>query len=195
MITLVFDTETTGLPSKSLPADHPQQARIMQIAMLLLEDGKEVASFYTRLLPDSWGDVHPKALEAHGLSVDSCRQLGVPQALALLAFDQFVQIADRVVAHNLKFDSQLIDIESGLAGVGTVYDWTHSKFACTMEILTPLMQLKRKNGGIKWPNLTEALDWCVPGATIEKAHDALGDVRATAKVWTHIMMNNLAVNR
>ena len=192
MITLVFDTETTGFPSKTLPVDHPNQARIMQIAMLLLDGDKEVGCFYGHMFPSNWPTPHSAATAAHGITVENCERLGVSVAHALAVFDSFVNAADKVVAHNLKFDSQLIDIECGLLSSPIKYDWTAKSFGCTMEILTPLMGLKRANGAPKWPNLGEALDFCEKGAVIDNAHDALSDVRATAKVWRHLVNLGLA---
>lgn len=192
MITLVFDTETTGFPSKTLPADHPNQARIMQIAMLLLDGDTEVGCFYGHLYPSSWPTPHSAATAAHGITVENCTRLGVSAASAMAVFDNFVNAADKVIAHNLKFDSQMIDIECGLLSNPVKYDWTSKSFGCTMEILTPIMGLKRANGAAKWPNLAEALDFCEKGAVIENAHDALGDVRATAKVWRHLVNLGLA---
>lgn len=187
---MIFDTETTGLPSKTLPPDDPGQARIMQIAMLMVEDGKEVGSFYTRLMPDNWPATHPKAFEAHGLSHIDCSRSGINQSVALQVFEEFYEAADKVVAHNLAFDSQLIDIELALQNKSCIYDWKdESKVACTMMLFTPLVKAKRANGQIKWPTLQETLNFCCPGQVIEKAHDALGDVRATAKVWSWFQAN------
>jgi len=191
MLSLIFDTETTGLPSKTLPPDHPAQARVMQLAMVLMDDDKEVGCFYSRFMPDEWPTVHPKAYEAHGLTVGACAQCGIEQRIGLELYNQWVDIADNIVAHNYKFDTQLIDIE---AGVLVIERLNHKPTFCTMEILTPVMKLTRANGAPKWPNLAEALDYCYPGTKIEKAHDALGDVRATAKVWRHIVKNNVGFN-
>lgn len=194
MITLVFDTETTGLPSRTLPPDHSDQARIMQIAMLLVEDGKEIGSFYSRLIPDNWPAVHPKAFEAHGLSCVDCERLGINQSVALAIFEDFYGVADTVVAHNLMFDSQMVDIEVAMQNKSSIYNWKdQTKHACTMLMFTPIVKATRANGQAKWPNLAETLNYCYPGETISKAHDALGDVRATAKVWNWLQTTNAPV--
>ena len=44
----------------------------------------------------------------------------------------------------------------------------------------------------KWPKLREAHE-VLCGCVLEKAHDALGDVKATAKIWRHIVNNKLVV--
>jgi DNA polymerase III subunit epsilon len=188
MITLVFDTETTGLPNSKLTCDHPDQARIMQIAMLLLDDDKEVGCFYSRLLPDEWPPCHLKAYEAHGLTEGLCKDTGVQQALAINNLYAFIEACDVIVAHNIKFDQSLVDIEGGLLGLNQPIEKPRY---CTMELMTPIMGLTRANGAIKWPNLAEALSYCVPGQTIDKAHDALSDVRATAKVWRWLINKGL----
>ena len=191
MITCIFDTETTGLPNKNLPVDHPDQARIVQLAALLLSDDNEVGCFYSRFQPDAWPPIHPKAYEAHKLSVLDCADCGISAAVALQVFNSFVGVADVVVAHNYKFDVQLIDIELGRAMIQLP---PAKPSYCTMEALTPIMGLRRANGAPKWPNLAEALEFCAPGTVFDKAHDALADVRATAKVWKWLNANGHTVS-
>lgn len=161
----------------------------MQIAMLLLEDGKEVGCFYSNIFPMNWPVPHSAATAAHGITTEKCRDTGVSMKAALAVFDQMVNVADVIVAHNLKFDAQMLDIEMGLLADSIKYDWAAPSFKCSMELLTPIMGLTRKNGAAKWPNLTEALAYCCAGEAITNAHDALGDVRATAKVWQWLVAN------
>ena len=184
MISLVLDTETTGLPLKGVPASDPRQSRIMQLGAVLLDDDKEVASFYSRLYPDGWPLVHPAAEAAHGITLESCERLGVAQRAAFDVLSEFASAADIVVAHNYDFDYQLLTIEYELLG----HVFAPAKHFCTMKAMTSICKLVKSNGSAKWPNLTEAANH-VGHQWTAKAHDALSDVRAAASVWRWLVAN------
>lgn len=184
MISLVLDTETTGLPLKGVPASDPRQARVMQLGAVLLQDDKEVACFYSRLYPDAWPVVHPAAEAAHGITLESCEALGVAQRAALDVLSEFAAAADIVVAHNYDFDYQMLTIEYELLG----HVFAPAKHLCTMKAMTDICKCVKSNGQPKWPNLTEAANFCGHQWTA-KAHDALADVRAAATVWRWFVNN------
>jgi len=193
MSVLVFDTETTGLPRKELAYNHPEQARIVQLACLVLDNEfKEVASFYSLVRPSGWQDIHPKAQEAHGITVEMCNMFGVPMEHLEHMFNAYYHKCDRVVAHNVAFDKQLIDIERAIILGDTDYDW--NKSFCTMQAMTPVCKLPKKyqngNGVFKWPNLQEAYTFCFNEPFVG-AHDALVDVRATARIYKWLAVNKL----
>lgn len=184
MITLVIDTETTGLPLKGVPASDPRQARVMQLGAVLLDDDKEVASFYSRLYPDGWPAVHPAAEAAHGITAESCERLGVAQRAALDVLSELTSTADVVVAHNYDFDFQLLTIEYELLG----HVYAPAKHFCTMKSMTDICKLTKSNGAAKWPSLAEAANH-VGHTWMVKAHDALSDVRAAASVFKWMVAN------
>jgi len=184
VISLVLDTETTGLPLRGVSASDPRQARVMQLGAVLLDDDKEVASFYSRLYPDGWPLVHPAAETAHGITLESCERLGVAQRAALDVLSELTSAADVVVAHNYDFDYQLLTIEYELLG----HVFAPAKHFCTMKAMTSICKLTKSNGSAKWPNLTEAANH-VGHQWTAKAHDALSDVRAAASVWRWLVAN------
>jgi len=184
VISLVLDTETTGLPLKGVPASDPRQARVMQLGAVLLDDDKEVACFYSRLYPDAWPVVHPAAEAAHGITLESCEQVGVAQRAALDVLSEFAAAAEVVVAHNYDFDYQMLTIEYELLG----HVFAPAKHICTMKAMTDICKCTKSNGQLKWPNLTEAANFCGHQWTA-KAHDALADVRAAATVWRWFVKN------
>lgn len=191
MISLIFDTETTTLPNKELAPDEPGQARIMQLAMLLTdENNKELAVYKSLILPSDWGPVHPKAYEHHKLTVEQCDKLGTPILHALTTFSMFYELCDVAVAFNKDFDIQLLEIE--YLRHATIRP-QHKPYHCAMKPLTMLIGLKQEGTNRpKWPKLSEAYTYCT-GKTLENAHDALADVRATGQVWNYIV-NSKIVN-
>lgn len=184
MLSLILDTETTGVPLKGVAPSDSRQARVMQLGAVLLDDDKEVACFYSRLFPDQWPTVHPAATAAHGLTVEMCTKTGVGQKYAFGVLTEMALAADVVVAHNWAFDYQMLTIEYELLGEL----FAPKKHACSMQLLTPVCGLTKSNGTPKWPSLAEAYAYCT-GKSIDKAHDALADVRATADVWRWLIKN------
>ena len=180
---LIFDTETSGTTSKSLAADHPDQGHLMQLACLLVDEiGREHAQFYSLVYPEVNYVVNPGAFAAHGIERSLCELQGLPLKVALSVFTELYQVADVVVAHNLKFDKGIIDTAVALASWS--HNWDATKHYCTMEAMTPICRLPAKFKGteFKWPKLAEAYKHCFK-TEMTNAHDALGDVRATSQVW------------
>lgn len=187
MLSLILDTETTGLPLKGVAPSDSRQARVMQLGAVLLDDDKEVACFYSRLFPDQWPTVHPAATAAHGLTVEMCTKTGVGQKYAFGVLTELALAADVVVAHNWAFDYQMLTIEYELLGEL----FAPKSHRCTMELMTPICGLTKSDGKPKWPKVAEAVKHVDPNYVLQ-AHDALQDVRATAKIWRWLVNNKKA---
>ena len=98
-------------------------------------------------------------------------------------FDSLLKNADIVVAHNLKFDAQILNIESVLYGSG---QYPFASNYCTMEATTPICKLSGKiPGKFKWPKLNEAYKHFF-NEELTDAHDALIDCRACARIYRHL---------
>lgn len=187
---LIFDCETTGFPLKGKSCNFPKQSRIMQLAWVLLDDTlQEVDSFAELIIPTYDHEPHRGALEAHGKTREMCLADGVNIDLAMFMFHERLHSADLVVAHNIAFDKQLIDIERDGLGYD-VYQWNPFKHICTMELMTPICQMKGGRFGSKWkwPKLQEAYEYCFK-ESFAGAHDALHDVRATVKILEWLIDN------
>lgn len=184
---LIFDTETTDLYNNLIPQDHPKQARVVQLAAVLLDkDFNELNQFSVLIKPDNW-IIQPGAAKAHGIAQEKCEQSGVDIALALELFCSFVLQAKYIIGHNVKFDINLIGAEMFRQGINGV---RFDKAICTMLTMTNICKLnnpKRPNS-FKWPKLTEAYKHCF-GSEFAKAHDALADVKACGAVFKWLIDN------
>lgn len=188
---LIFDTETSNFPSPKLLATDINQARIIQLAWLLLDEQfQEVACFNSLIrLPEPYR-ISSGAQVAHGISQEKCNKFGVDIQWVFPLFNTAYSNATKVIAHNIKFDSQLLDIEYELLyNNNGGYRIDNTKF-CTMEAMTPICKLPSKFPGsrYKWPKLQEAYKHCF-GKEFDGAHDALADVRATASVFKWLVEN------
>lgn len=183
-----FDTETTGLPEFRLPSDDPSQPHLVQIAGMLTDaDGNMIDEWSTLVQPGPGATMHPKAFEAHGISLERAMDEGVPLAEA---WDRFIGLLDQasgVIGHNVPFDIRIMRI-AGARATGTKWECP-LPHRCTMKMATPIMNLppteRMRAAGFnkpKAPNLTECMRFFFD-ENHSQAHDALADVRASKRVY------------
>lgn len=176
---LVFDTETTDLPQYKLAADHPLQARVIQLACLLLDKGfRPMGQFCTLIQPNCW-HISEGAKAAHGIDEDTCARYGVPIEDAIAVFERLGATAQVIVAHNIKFDHFLLSSE--FTRLAKTSQTLQRPQVCTMLTTTPLCKLPGRYGQYKWPKLSEAYEWAFK-EELKDAHDALVDCKATARL-------------
>lgn len=191
---LFFDTESTGFPSKQLDSKHPNQARVIQLAALLLDkDFNEVKTLYTLIKLPEGKTIDEGAFRAHGISTQECNTNGIEMESAFAVFSAMVLGAEYLIAHNIKFDNQMMSIEADCLNLSLPF-FKELKPLCTMEVMTPICKLphkKRNSFGspFKWPKLQEAYQYIFK-EDFTGAHDALSDVRATAKIFQWLVTNN-----
>jgi DNA polymerase III subunit epsilon len=189
--TLIFDTETTGLVNSALPAIHPKQPMAVQVGFKLDAANRVERGVANYLIQTDGWEVHPKAAEITGIDNAVADEFGAQLIPAVEFFLDQIDVAEVVVAHNLRFD---VTVMRRMVKVWS--EWTNEKFfdpfdgkilICTMVATTPIMKLPpKRNGEYKWPKLSEAMKYFF-NEDIEGAHDALVDVRACAKLYYHLM--------
>lgn len=202
MTYVFFDTETSGLPNYNLELTDPSQPRILQFAALVADEtGREVAAFKAAIKPEGWSvdertsvNGKPTAFAIHGIGNDYLNKYGMSIRTALLMFRKFQDMSTLKVAHNYRFDGFLLKGEHQRIGMDPGADI--EKF-CTMKAMTDIMKLPATAAmvasGRNWPkspNLGEAYTFCT-GQKLDKAHDALADVRACKEVFFWILNNGL----
>lgn len=190
-----FDTETTGLPNKRARSVF-EQPHVLQLAVSLYDEERRPVfelSTLVGIAPNV--RLEEKAFETHRISGDLSRQYGVnkKQAIGLIRFA--FERASRVVAHNLQFDRNLLTFETEREELPNLF--TGRDCFCTMEALTPILQLpatekmlKYGYGPYKNPNLGEAYRHFFQEALVD-AHDALVDTRACARVYFEMVDRGL----
>jgi DNA polymerase-3 subunit epsilon len=183
---LVFDTETTGLIKKSLPLDHPDQPRIVQLGAILYSDAGEVRAELNLIIkPDGW-TIPKEAAAVHGITTEIAEQYGVPLAFALSLFNQLVKLADMVVAHNYDYDNPVVEGE--FIRLGKPCPLTGKNNFCTMKAATDVVK-EPGSRGYKWPRLQTTHKFLF-GSEFEGAHDAMADVRACGRVFFELKKRN-----
>ena len=175
---LVFDTETTGIPSSKLTLE--KQPAIVQFAavMYVLDDGgvmNEVRKVDILINPKV--DIPVETTLIHKITNDMVKDkpefAKVAQEIKALFLD-----TDLVVAHNIAFDKKLLEIE--FARLGQKLDFWPSEIYDTMLESVNLCRLPSKNRGFKSPRLSE-LHTFLFNKDFDNAHNALDDVLATGR--------------
>lgn len=178
MLTLVFDTETTGLyDRKKVPTDD-SQPDLVQLGAMLVEGDRVHAQIDLLVVPEQ--PIHPKALETHGLSLELTQRCGVSRRAALSIFHMLMKQADRIVAHNLSFDEGLLRTAYHREKISADLFNSKTRF-CTMLSTTDICKLPAK-WGHKWPSLIEAYSLLVDPNGFDGAHSAIADVKACYEV-------------
>lgn len=178
---LFFDTETTGLPRYyGAPLeDLDNWPRLVQLAWLLVDEkGKELDG-RDRIIKPS-GFVIPEAASCvHGISTEKALQEGIALTKALEEFADAFEKAKSLVAHNISFDEKIMGAEFLRENLQpSFFDMPR---ICTMHGSTEYCAIENERG-YKWPKLIE-LHQKLFGKEFDGAHDALADVKATARCF------------
>ena len=130
MIAAVFDTETTGLiDNHVLKLD--RQPEVVEFACVMVRDWEErVSEYQTLIRPRVW-PIATEVREKGALRL-SDEELERQPSFSQVAQDieRVLSSADAVVAHNLSFDMEMIDIE--FERLGRKLAWPSIKI-CTVE--------------------------------------------------------------
>lgn len=193
-LTLVFDVETTGVPPRRMPPTDPAYPRLVEVAMVLLDEatGKVEATAALVVAPDGF-EVPDEAAAVHGITTAVAREAGVPVRVALAVLTNLRRRATRLVGHNVLFDVNLIWSELHRLEQDGAVLFPTTGLRCTAELGEPVAALPptprmievgfgNKN---KKPTLAE-LHVALFGTGFDGAHRALSDVHATIACWLEL---------
>lgn len=186
MRTLIYDTETTGVVDWKKAVEAPSQPYIVQLAALMYDDRKLVGAINLLCNPvDGTGArvmIPAEATKVHGISNEMVEATGLPLKTIAAIFNSMIRNTDRLVAHNMDFDSRIMAgtyLRSGFP----IDSLQVPHRVCTMKASENVLKLPGKFAGkYKWPTLDEAYRHLVDPAGFDGAHDALVDAKACAEV-------------
>jgi DNA polymerase III epsilon subunit-like protein len=136
---LVFDTETTNLIPKKGVRDldelKTKYPYIVQFSFFLYNiDTHSVIEMFDEIIkiPENV-EISPKSEEIHGISKEMCMTKGVSIVSALKKFSSFVDRSSIIVAHNLEFDENMVQVESLRNNIYSLHQRKPSTlYYCTM---------------------------------------------------------------
>ena len=189
MTYLFFDCETTGLPFdiNADPSKIANWPRVVQVAWMLVDTEPERRVILSKsyiIEPD--GFTVPCGL-VHGITHQQAVKSGLPARIVLAKFSEAFMKAERLVAHNYKFDAGCLGAEF----------WTYEGYNpiptkpghCTMHQTAEFCNIPRRKrfgyGPWKYPTLEELHQRCGLGP-VKGAHDAMADVIATVECFFYI---------
>ena len=183
---LFFDTETSGLPKdyKAPITDLDNWPRLVQIGWIVMDESQNMLEEKEYIIfPD--GFVIPEdASDIHRVTQERAEKDGVPVLTVLQELRTAIQQSDFLVGHNLEFDCNIVGAEFIRNSVE--YIEKHTPRICTMKSSTDYCAIPTKWGKYKWPKLME-LHTKLFGEGFEEAHDAIADVRATARCFFELV--------
>lgn len=164
--TLVFDTETTGLPPRTKSYTEStawESCRIVQIAWSIFRGSELEHKFCAIIKPDGF-TIPPFVSKIHGITDAIAYEQGVSIHDVFAELQQDLADVSTVVAHNMKFDDNVLLSELHRYGKDDmVTEWQQKSKVCTMLMGCKHMQTK------KWPKLIELYKHLSDNA----AHDGL----------------------
>jgi DNA polymerase-3 subunit epsilon len=191
--TLVYDTETSGLPLWGEPSEHPDQPRIIQLAAELFddEDGRTLGGMNLIIRPAGW-TIPAEIEELTGITNEMANLVGVPIKMAMDTFMGMWSKSTLRVGHNESFDMRMVRIELMRVdgyGAGIADEWKAAPAYCTQGKSTKIVNLpptekmlKAGRKHAKSPNLGEAYKFFT-GKDLDGAHNAQVDLSATKDVY------------
>lgn len=185
---LIIDTETTGLHNYSLPADDPSQPRLAHLSMIWAdEDRRELDRQDIYIRPDGWTMPQgPKSAgSVNGLTDEFLLAKGADISVALDAYTAEIKRGLIVVAFNAQYDCKVMRGELRRADRPDLFEQTQN--ICVMRPLTGICRIPKANGkGLKYPNLTEALDYFGVKPEQFKAHGAVDDAHGALLIMREL---------
>jgi len=187
---LFFDTETNGLPINynGKVTDVENWPRIIQLGYIVTDlEGNIVKEYKELIKPECWVIPKTDCWINNGYSTEQSNEKGIDIKEALNSFIKDIENSILLCAHNLKFDHNVVGAEMIRLKLSAEIK---RKF-CTMENTVDILQLPGKfEGKFKWPKLEE-LHHYLFNEGFEGAHDAMMDVKATAKCFFELNKRNL----
>ena len=189
---IVFDIESNGLPKnwKENYKNVGNWPRIIQLAwQQYTPEGKKIAEHNYLIKPDGF-ELDKHAQEVNKITKEMLDKDGIAINHALEMFIKSLSITTKIVAHNISFDQNVLLSELIRADKNEATNlFLEKERLCTMHKSTQFCGIPGAYG-FKWPKLEE-LHQRLFGEPVENAHDALGDVSATAKCYFKLVEKNI----
>jgi len=207
IVVTIFDTETATGFSKTpswLGADSKNHPKICQLAYKtftfnLGENAidyilSNVEMYNNYIYPeDAQGEYKVGNTEIHGISHELCLREGVSIITAIKDLKSAFEQSDIIVGHKVSFDSanvcaaaELNNLNKDMSFFKTIKVGDNDKRYCTMINTKHIVKAPNKAGNIKFPKLIELYNHLF-GEDFVDAHNALGDVNATALIFEKLL--------
>ena len=195
---LVFDTETTGLPTNKYESVKPKWYKcwgyIVQISWILYDTERnrsvEMADHIIKINEDI--DLPESSIKIHGITREDMEIYGEPFREILPKFINVLNNCDCIVGHNISFDINMVRAEMMRRGCVDYFTMINKPFHCTMKsnIDYCKIQVTSYTGRkyFKFPKLME-LHKKIYGYIPENLHNSLVDVIVCLRCYLKLNYN------
>ena len=184
---LVFDTETSGLDC--------DDNDILSLSWQLVDASKGWEVLQERTCYFDWvsaARTSEEAIEVNGLTRERLSELGtISRSEGITEFAAALEKAHLLVAHNGGFDKNFIISLAQRENCAPAIKAFEKPMYDTMKRMTGYCGLRRYNGRLKWPRLSE-LAYClkIDDSDIDY-HQSSADVELTKRCFVKIIENGL----
>ena len=185
---LFFDTETTGLPKNWKAPVHQLDnwPRLVQIAWQVYNSNGDLLEEHEYVIKPVGFIIPSEASAVHKITTQKALKIGEDLLTILKVFRSSVKGCEILVAHNYSYDYNIMGSELLRNGLeNSLYEKEH---ICTMNASTEFCKIAGPYG-YKWPKLEELHD--ILFSESFNAHDALDDIRATARCFWKLSSLNI----
>lgn len=181
----IFDCETTGLPVNRYAGvkDLSNWPFIVQIAWGLFDELGKAVTLHNYIVSQKIR-IPESATMIHGITNSRMKKEGIAAEIVYSKLLEDVSKVNIIVSHNIDFDLPILQAELIRNGLRSDF---HDHFQiCTMLSSIHFCNLKRTNGSLKYPKLSELIG-CLffdnPYVSLNNAHDAYFDLLTTRKAF------------
>ncbi len=189
---LIFDTETTGLPiNDNAPLnDFDNWPRLVQLSWQLHDAKGQLVDAQNHLVRPDGFEIPINATMVHHITTEHALKYGEPLEQVLDAFLQAAAEAKYLVGHNVDFDLNVLGCEFLRTRGNNPLDKWLKIDTCTEKTADFCQSLVGKGGRAKLPRLSE-IHKLLFGTDFDAAHNASGDVNATARVFFELLRRHV----
>lgn len=182
---LFFDLETTGLPKqKSFDENFPpedldkyESARIIEIAIIIVKDGKIYKTYTSLVKPSNFTTLSPKTTEITGITDKDILNEGKDFKVVLEEIKPLLKEATVINSYNINFDVNILQSEVFRINDQEFLDYMKTKKTeCTMQLAKKYFN---KNYYLKLEKVYETLFKEDP----KQDHRAFGDTILCKEVY------------
>jgi DNA polymerase III epsilon subunit-like protein len=166
MKVLVFDTETTGLPTERNASIYSTEKwpHIIQLSFMVYNtDTNEITADKDYIINiGSNVALSEESVNIHGITREMSMKKGIHIKHAFRSFRQHLRYADMIVAHNISFDKRMVMVESirnKLFAFDSIFNHASIQSYCTMRCGSDLCKIQAISQSgekyFKYPKLIE----------------------------------------
>jgi DNA polymerase III epsilon subunit-like protein len=197
MRVLVFDTETSGLPTERNASilDTDKWPYILQISYIVYDDeSKKIIQLKDNYIKQNI-TIPKESTHIHGITQEIMNNKGVRLEDVMNDFDIALQNSDIVVGHNISFDKRMYMVEAIRRYRKQYFTVNRIKKPeyCTMKESTTICKIEKQNtktnkSYFKYPTLKE-LHTHLFDEFPTKLHNSLIDIFATLRCYVMMIHN------